>query len=164
MEKGLNKDNYWIYNLMSKQQKLIQDLFLLLIVVLIFYLIMNITYYNRDIIAVEINNNSFSQIVVGFQKISYADSFFQKLPKGELRLYIEAEDQKINEIVFTLTKNNIGEGVIYIPLTLPKTNETWNVKFELKDNNYKTLELKCYTTNFLNDGTTRTVIQNENSC
>jgi hypothetical protein len=98
----------------------------------------------RQIVAVNVWNNKINETVVGFQQQQLMSSLFNNVPSGNLMLYAEFKSISRGEIVYTYSNNKIGNGPSFLPnIAFPSTNDTWNMKFELKDNTSRILDSKC---------------------
>lgn len=113
-------------------------------IIVILYLMLIFISYERDVIQINIENSTFKEVKVGFQRTSLANGLFDNTPQGDLRLYIDAISLERNENVYTYSKN-VGQGIFFISdILFPTKNETWNFRFQLKNQENEVLGEVCY--------------------
>ena len=135
----------------------IQYILLLVVALFVTYAILKVTYSQQEVIVVSINNKYFTDIQMGFKSMPLTELFFHKNPSGDYRLYIESESKiKGGEATYTFIQDKIGNGESIITnVHFPRYNDTWQIKFELKNQQYNLLQSKCYYVMFINEGSVR---------
>lgn len=130
----------------SKKGQIVELLVIMLVIIVLFYVISNALSLEREVILINIQDRSFEETGMGFQRTTLLSTFFDKYPEGDLRLYIEAHSMGKGETEYTYSKESVGEGLFFISdVTFPNTDDTWLVRFELKDQQHNTLDRNCYS-------------------
>ena len=129
-------------------------------------LLFNLITIQRSVIIVNIQNESFdTNNQIGFQRVNLGDSLFNQFSKGNYRLYIEAESLIKNENTYTYINSNVGSGFMVISdIKFPKQNDTWKIKFELKDPKNEVLDQECYKLDFIVEDKEMEIGKEETNC
>ena len=143
-ERGKFKNSrYLISNIMANKKLLSGAIIIYIILILLAFSAMNFITYQREVAVITINESRIQEVKFGFQTITISQGFFNSIPEGNLRLNYELKDKKLNEVFSVGTYENLGNGSIVMVLNQFPLNNTWEARFELKNENLTSISKFC---------------------